>query len=119
MNQSESDALVIFGITGDLAKKMTFRSLYRLERRGLLNTLVIGVAVQDWTADQLRRHARESIEATGEQLDEATFERFAERLGYVGGDFGDEQTYSSVARALEGKHNPTFYLEIPPSCSAG
>jgi glucose-6-phosphate 1-dehydrogenase len=118
MSDSESDALVVFGITGDLARKMTFRSLYRLERRGLLNAPVIGVAVQDWTVEQLRSHARESIAETGEELDEECFERFARRLGYVSGDFGDEQTYAKVAAALEGKSNPTFYLEIPPSLFA-
>ena len=59
--QDEADALVIFGITGDLAKKMTLRSLYRLERRGLLTCPVIGVAAHDWTVEHLREHARESI----------------------------------------------------------
>ncbi len=112
---SSSDALVIFGITGDLAKKMTFRSLYRLERRGRLEVPVIGVAVQDWSVDQLRAHARESIEASGETVDPDTFERLAQRLDYVSGDFGDDETYAHVASALEGKRQPTFYLEIPPA----
>src|SRR5579862_9913159 len=80
-----ADALVIFGITGDLARKMTFRSLYRLERRGLLECPIIGVAVDEWTVDQLRTHARESIEAAGETIDEKTFARFAARLSYVSG----------------------------------
>ena len=57
--------LVVFGITGDLAKVMTFRSLYDLERRGLLDCPIVGVAVDDWTADDLRKRARESIEAGG------------------------------------------------------
>ena len=58
--------LVVFGITGDLAKVMTFRSLYELERRGLLDCPIVGVAVDDWTVDDLRKRARESIEAGGE-----------------------------------------------------
>src|SRR5664279_5109633 len=66
-----ADVFVIFGITGDLAKVMTFRSLYRLERRGLLDCPIVGVAVDDWTVDQLVRRARESIEGTGETIDEA------------------------------------------------
>jgi glucose-6-phosphate 1-dehydrogenase len=111
----EADALVVFGITGDLARKMTFRSLYRLERRGLLGVPVIGVAVDDMSAEQLRDRARESIQQTGEELDDEVFDRFAGRLSYVRGDFGDEQTYSNVATALADKSNPTFYLEIPPS----
>jgi glucose-6-phosphate 1-dehydrogenase len=117
MTNQEGDALVVFGITGDLAKKMTLRSLYRLERRGLLTCHVIGVAAEDWTVDHLREHARQSIEATGEDLDEEVFARFAARLSYVSGDFSDEQTYGRVAAAITDAHvrNPTFYLEIPPS----
>ena len=65
-----ADVLVVFGITGDLARVMTFRSLYRLERRGLLTCPVVGVAVDDWTLDQLVERARTSIVATGEELDE-------------------------------------------------
>ena len=68
-----ADALVIFGITGDLAKKMTFRSLYRLERRGLLDCPVIGVAVDEWSMDQLRDHARAAIEESGESIDPEVF----------------------------------------------
>jgi glucose-6-phosphate 1-dehydrogenase len=115
---SPAGALVVFGITGDLAKKMTFRSLYRLERRGLLDCAVIGVAVNDWSVEQLRQHAHDSIAATGEQLDEKVFQRFASRLRYVSGDFGDARTYERVANALSGHENPAFYLEIPPSLFA-
>ena len=97
---------------------MTFRSLYRLERRGLLNVPVIGVAVEDWSDDQLRDRARESIKATGEPLDETVFARFAKRLSYVSGDFAAAQTYSAVAAALGDAANPVFYLEIPPSLFA-
>jgi glucose-6-phosphate 1-dehydrogenase len=113
-----ADALVVFGITGDLAKKMTLRSLYRLERRGLLGIPVIGVAVDDWTVDKLREHAHDAIAATGEEIDEKLFKRFADRLSYVSGDFGDPATYKRVAEALDGIDFPAFYLEIPPSLFA-
>src|SRR5436305_11585016 len=109
-----ADVLVIFGITGDLAKVMTFRSLYRLERRGLLDCPIVGVAVDDWTAEQLRDRARTSIVGTGEPLDEAVFGRLAERLSYVAGDFGDPATYERVGAAISGAATPVFYLEIPP-----
>jgi glucose-6-phosphate 1-dehydrogenase len=109
-----ADQLVIFGITGDLAKVMTFRSLYRLEQRGLLDCPVLGVAVDDWSVDQLVERARESIVGTGEQLDPEVFKRFAARLSYVSGDFGDPATYERVADAIAGKALPVFYLEIPP-----
>ena len=109
-----ADMLVVFGITGDLAKVMTFRSLYRLERRGLLDCPIVGVAVDDWTVDQLKERARTSIEETGEQLDPEVFERFAKRLSYVEGDFGDAATYERVGKAIDDAQQPVFYLEIPP-----
>ena len=109
-----ADRLVVFGITGDLAKVMTFRSLYRLERRGLLDCPIVGVAVDDWSVDQLVERARESIVGTGEQLDEEIFKRFAARLSYVAGDFADPATYERVADAIDGATLPAFYLEIPP-----
>src|SRR3954462_13228613 len=112
--QRRADAFVSFGITGDLAKVRTFRSLYRLERRGLLDCPVIGVAVQDWSDEDLREHARAAIEGTREPVDQEVFERFAKRLSYVAGDFGDEATYARVAAALKGASHPVFYLEIPP-----
>jgi glucose-6-phosphate 1-dehydrogenase len=118
VSNNDCNALVIFGITGDLAKKQTLRSLYRLEARGLLTSPVIGVAADDWTVEQLRQRARESIEATGEELDEEVFARLAGRLGYVSGDFTDEGTYSRVAGAVGDAKNPVFYLEIPPSLFA-
>src|SRR5262245_6886246 len=109
-----ADILVIFGITGDLAKVMTFRSLYRLERRGLLDCPILGVAVDDWTEDQLAERARSSIEGTGETLDQAVFDRLAARFRYVAGDFGEAATYARVAEAIKGAESPVFYLEIPP-----
>ena len=109
-----ADVLVVFGITGDLAKVMTFRSLYRLERRGLLECPIVGVAVDDWSVDDLKKRARDSIEGTGEPVDEAVFERLADRLSYVSGDFGDAGTYEKVGKAIEGAKTPVFYLEIPP-----
>src|SRR6188508_454938 len=110
-----ADVLVIFGITGDLARVMTYRSLYRLEARGLLDCPVVGVAFDDWTLEQLVDRARESIVATGEQLDDEVFARLAKRLSYVHGDFTDAATYEHIAKAIDGANLPVFYLEIPPS----
>ena len=110
-----ADVLVIFGISGDLARVMTFRSLYRLEARGLLDCPIVGVAFDDWTLEQLVQHARDSIVATGEQLDEEVFARFGQRLSYLHGDFTDAATYAQVAEAVKGAELPLFYLEIPPA----
>jgi glucose-6-phosphate 1-dehydrogenase len=112
--QQVADVFVIFGITGDLAKVMTFRSLYRLEKRGLLQCPIVGVASSDWTIDQLIQRARESITATGEQLDETIFKRFTARLSYVSGDFADPDTYKRVGETIKDVRCPVFYLEIPP-----
>src|SRR5690349_19524351 len=109
-----ADVLVVFGITGDLAKVMTFRSLYRLERRGLLDTPIIGVAVDDWSRDDLTAHARAAIEGTGEKVEEEAFDRLARRMTYLSGDFGDPATYQRVGSAIGPATAPVFYLEIPP-----
>ncbi|MEM8619100.1 MAG: glucose-6-phosphate dehydrogenase [Actinomycetota bacterium] len=112
---SVSDAVVIFGITGDLAKVMTYHSLYRLERRGLLDCPVIGVAIDDYTVDQLAARARTSItEQEGGTIDEAVFARLVARLSYVKGDFDDPATYAAVGAALGDASRPLYYLEIPP-----
>jgi glucose-6-phosphate 1-dehydrogenase len=114
MPDAAADVFVAFGITGDLAKVMTFGSLYRLERRGLLQCPIVGVAVNDWTVEHLREHARSCIEGTGERIDEEVFQRFAGRLSYVQGDFSDPGTYEKVAKEIQGARTPVFYLEIPP-----
>lgn len=113
-NPLPADVLVVFGITGDLAKVMTFRSLYRLEERLLLDCPIVGVAVEDWTVDDLVARARESIEGTGEKIDPTVFDRFAARLSYVSGDFTDASMYERVGAAISGAQTPVFYLEIPP-----
>src|SRR5262245_11598975 len=107
--------MVIFGITGDLARVMTFRSLYRLEKRGMLSCPIVGVAVDHWSADDLRKHASEAIEATGEPVDPDVFDRLAGRMSYLAGDFTEPSTYQQLARTIQGARLPLFYLEIPPS----
>ena len=93
---------------------MTFHSLYRLELRGLLSCPVVGVAVDDWSLDQLVKRARDSIVQAGEDLKEDVFSRFAARLSYIQGDFGDAATYRKVGEKVSGSEQPVYYLEIPP-----
>ena len=111
----QADALVVFGISGDLARKMTFRSLYRLVRRDLLEQPIFGVASSDWTDKDLVEHARQAITETGEELDDAVFKRFAEQLHYLRGDITSPDLYRDLADQLKDHKNPVFYLEIPPS----
>jgi glucose-6-phosphate 1-dehydrogenase len=94
---------------------MTFHSLYRLERRGLLNCPIVGVAVDDWSEEDLREHARAAIEGTGERIDAKVFDRLSKRFSYVQGDFADHGTYERVADRIRGARSPVFYLEIPPA----
>lgn len=115
MSLQQSDQLVIFGITGDLAKKMTFPSLYNLEKRGLLTTPILGVAFDDWTIDQLAAYGKESIETVEGSIDDSVFNKLIARFSYVHGDFKDPALYSAVAAAIPDAKAPTFYLEIPPS----
>ncbi|HEY1777364.1 MAG TPA: glucose-6-phosphate dehydrogenase [Solirubrobacteraceae bacterium] len=114
----EADVLVIFGITGDLAKKMTLRALYRLEARGMLNCPIVGVAADDWSIERLREHADDAIAASGERVVPKIFDRFAARLSYVSGDFGDPATFERVAKALGKAKRPVYYLEVPPALFA-
>ncbi|HEU4598244.1 MAG TPA: glucose-6-phosphate dehydrogenase [Solirubrobacterales bacterium] len=113
-----ADVLAIFGISGDLAKKMTFRALYRLEAAGKLDLPIVGVAIDDWDDEQLREHARAAIGDTVGDPDEDVFSRLAARLSYVQGDYGEADTFERVGKALGDAKSPVFYLEIPPSLFA-
>jgi glucose-6-phosphate 1-dehydrogenase len=113
-----ADALIIFGITGDLAKKMTFQALYHLEADGLLDCPIVGVAVEDWSADHLRTALRAALNAAGETVKSDVFERLSRRISYVQGDFTQPATYKALAKQLEGSSRPLYYLEIPPGLFA-
>jgi glucose-6-phosphate 1-dehydrogenase len=113
-----ADVLAIFGISGDLAKKMTFRALYQLEERGKLGCPIVGVAIDEWDDERLRAHARDAIGATVAEPDEDVFGRLAQRLTYVQGDYADADTFGRVGAALGEAKRPVFYLEIPPSLFA-
>jgi glucose-6-phosphate 1-dehydrogenase len=118
----DADALVIFGITGDLARKMTLKALYDLTENGTLTVPVIGVGRADWTDDDLHEHAREAIEARVESrqdtFNEDVFNRFTEKLHYVAGDYTEKDTYKRLKKATSFAKHPVFYLEIPPSLFA-
>jgi len=112
---TDADCLVIFGITGDLAKVMTFGSLYRLEARYLLKIPIVGVAFQNWSTQDLAEHARAAISGTGVSIEEAVFTRLMARMTYVHGDFNDPTLYATLKATIPSAVAPMFYLEIPPS----
>jgi glucose-6-phosphate 1-dehydrogenase len=112
----EADILVIFGITGDLAHKMTLPALYRLEHRGDLNCRrVLGVARNHWSQEDLDERARKSVEEHVTDHDEEALKRLEERLDYVRGDFDDPNLYKRIAKEMGDYEQAVFYLEIPPS----
>jgi glucose-6-phosphate 1-dehydrogenase len=117
MPEPHSDALVLFGATGDLAYKQIFPALHAMTQRGHLNVPVIGVARPDWTVEQLRARARESIAAHG-GLDQEAFGQLASRLCYVAGDYQEAATFDTLRHALGSVERPLFYLAIPPSLFA-
>jgi glucose-6-phosphate 1-dehydrogenase len=110
--------LAIFGISGDLAKKMTFRALYRMEKAGKLDCPIVGVAIDEWDDAELCKHAREAVTSTVSSPDEATLSRLESRLSYVQGDYAEASTFEQVGKAIGDAKNPVFYLEIPPSLFA-
>ncbi|MFN7972482.1 MAG: glucose-6-phosphate dehydrogenase [Acidobacteriota bacterium] len=110
----ESDALVFFGATGDLAYKKIFPALYAMVRRGNLDVPVIGVARSGWTRDQIVNRAHESIAARG-PVDEGVFEKLARLLQYVDLSYEDSHAFESLRAAIGKAARPAHYLAIPPS----
>jgi glucose-6-phosphate 1-dehydrogenase len=115
MDNAQSDGLVLFGASGDLAYKMIFPALAALERRGRLNVPVIGVARSGWTLKQFRARAADSVGEHGRPSDRKALPALLERLRYVAGEYGKPATYAAIGRALGGAKRPTYYLAIPPS----
>ena len=110
-----ADALVVFGITGDLGHRMIMPALYRLELTGALPCDVIGVGTHERTSDELRGMARGSIERAEGAIDEEAFGRFSKRLSYIAADATDPSSYRHLADALGPARRPVFYLATPPS----
>jgi glucose-6-phosphate 1-dehydrogenase len=114
MAQSPSDALVVFGVTGDLAYKQIFPALQAMIGHGSLKVPIIGVARSGWSLDQLRERAHESVKQHG-SYDSAAFQKLCGLLRFVGGDYEDPETYERLKEALAGRQGPLYYLAIPPS----
>jgi glucose-6-phosphate 1-dehydrogenase len=115
MERSDSDALVIFGATGDLCFKKIFPALYNLVRRGHLSIPVIGVARAGWNAAKLADHVRDSVRTAVKKVDESVLSKLTSLLKYVDGDYTKPATYAALKQALDGAKRPLCYLAIPPS----
>jgi glucose-6-phosphate 1-dehydrogenase len=115
MKPLHSDALVLFGVTGDLAHKMTFPALYAMEKRGELNVPLIGVALPKWSLQRLHKRVADSIKRSGGIDNKRAFHDLLARLQYVSGDYQDAKTYAGIKKALGHAKRPAYYLAIPPS----
>lgn len=113
-----SDLLVMFGASGDLAKKKLFPAVYRLEARGRFGIPMVGVALDDWTDADLRAHARQSLVDEGEDIDEEVFERLAANMSYVSGNYAEPATFEKLRTKAANAEHPIFHLAIPPSMFA-
>src|SRR5882724_5593846 len=113
MSNQQSDALVFFGATGDLAYKKIFPSLQGMLKRGHLNVPVIGVAKSGWNLEQFRARAHDSLEKHG-GVDPVAFEKLLGLLRYVDGDYEDPETFKALYKELDGAKYPAHYLAIPP-----
>jgi glucose-6-phosphate 1-dehydrogenase len=110
-----ADALVVFGITGDLARRMTLPALYRLTEQGILTCPVVGVGRRPLREDELAEHTREAVSVAVPDVDEQIVSELLSRLRYVGGDADGDSVYERLRVALAGARAPVFYLATPPS----
>ncbi len=118
MPASHSDALVLFGVTGDLAHKMIFPALYALVKRGTLTFPVIGVAFEKWSLAKLRKRVTDSIKRSGGIDNPRALDRLLSLLRYVSGDYKDPSTFAAIKTTLGSAQRPAHYLAIPPSLFA-
>src|SRR5215472_15325358 len=114
MDRRDSDALVLFGATGDLCYRKIYPSLYDLVRRGLLAVPVIGVARVGWSQEQFGEHVRKSMKEFVPKRDEEVVARLVSLLKYVDGDYKERRTFESLKKALGEARRPLNYLAIPP-----
>jgi glucose-6-phosphate 1-dehydrogenase len=114
VSREPSDALVLYGVTGDLASRKVFPALQRMVKAGALDVPVIGVARRDWSVEQLRAKVREGIERHGGGVAPDAFERLAALLRYVDGDYAAPETFERLRRELGPAERPVHYLAIPP-----
>jgi len=110
-----ADAIVLFGVNGDLAYRKIFPALYRLAQRGRLTVPIIGVGRAGWDVARLQARVRDSIGTFVKKYDGAVLDALAGAVRYVDGDYNDLTTFTALRRALDGARHPLFYLSIPPS----
>ena len=115
MTVSHSDALVLFGVTGDLAHKKIFPALYAMAKKDALKVPIIGVAMPKWDLARLREQVADSVRQSGEIDNQRAFKHLLSSFSYVSGDYNDKGTFAGIKQALGSAQRPCHYLAIPPS----
>ena len=116
--RTRSDALVLFGVSGDLAHRKIFPALYAMVKRGVLDVPVVGVASSDWTMVQLAKRVEDSLKQSGGIDDRPAFRRLLSLMRYVSGDYNELETFQALKRSLGKARHPSHYLAIPPALFA-
>ena len=115
MTAPRSDALVVFGVTGDLAHKMIFPALYAMAKRGALTAPIVGVALPKWSLADLHKRVVDSIKLSGGVDDRPALDRLLSQFSYVSGDYREPDTFTAIKNALRTARRPAHYLASPPS----
>lgn len=115
MPNPQSDALVVFGVTGDLAHKQILPALYAMVKRGELTVPVVGVAFPNWSLERVQRRITDSVKRTSGIDDKRALKKLLSLVSYVSGDYNDPNTFAKIKQALKGARRPAHYLAIPPS----
>ena len=115
MTVSHSDALVLFGVTGDLAHKKIFPALYAMAKKDAVKVPIIGVAMPKWDLAHLREQVADSVRQSGQIDNQRALKHLLSSLSYVSGDYNDKGTFAGIKQALGSAQRPCHYLAIPPS----
>ncbi|MFZ1007627.1 MAG: glucose-6-phosphate dehydrogenase [Candidatus Sulfotelmatobacter sp.] len=115
MSASRSDALVLFGVTGDLAHKMIFPALYALAKRGTLKVPIIGVAFPNWSLSRLHKRVTDSIKRSGGIDNKRALHHLLSQFSYISGDYNERGTFMDIKKSLGSARRPAHYLAIPPA----
>jgi glucose-6-phosphate 1-dehydrogenase len=110
----KADALVLFGATGDLAKKKLFPALYDLEELNELDVQIFGVASSKWTQEVFRENVETAIRARKPDADEKVLGKLLSEMQLLVGDYEDPETFVKLADLIKDFNLPVIYLAIAP-----
>jgi len=110
----KADALVLFGATGDLAKKKLFPALYDLQDLGELDLKIFGVASSRWSQEIFKENVVSAISARKPDLNQEVLEKLTGEMQLIVGEYDDPATFVALADAIKDFKLPVIYLAIAP-----